>query len=153
MLFPFLLPSPSSFPPTLWSGSNNVFITLIRSSVLGCLFEVWFPVSSGQERILGTAGFLLLFLCIYNFTSLSFLFFCFICLCFPLLSKPASLSQVIAHPQIIITHLFFFFSILDWSFSFLYFASSSQSFLPPPFICFLSIFLNCLVLTHVFWSF
>lgn len=98
--FLFLLLSPPSLPPTLWSGGKGIFITLIRSPVLGCPFEVWFPASSGQERILGTAGFLSLFLCMYKYASLSFLFFCFICLCFPLLSKPASLPQTGSPPPV-----------------------------------------------------
>lgn len=128
----YLLPPSffSSLPPPLWSGGKGIFITLIRSPVLGWPFEVWLPAPSVQERILGTAGFLLLFLCIYKLASLSFLFFCFICLCFPSLIKPVSLPLT-GSPSlvIIITHLFFFI-LSVWSFPFLYCASSFLSFLP-----------------------
>lgn len=57
-------------------------------------------MSSGQERILGTADFLLLFLCICKFSLVSFLFFCFTCLCFPLLTKPASLPHTGSPPPL-----------------------------------------------------
>lgn len=99
MLYSFaFLPSVRSLQH--WSGGNGIFITLIRSHVLDCPFEVWFPVSSCQERILGTADFLLLFLCICKFSLVSFLFFCFTCLCFPLLSKPASLPHTGSPPPL-----------------------------------------------------
>lgn len=151
----YLLPPSlfSSLPPPLWSGGKGIFITLIRSPVLGWPFEVWLPAPSVQERILGTAGFLLLFPCIYKLASFSFLFFCFICLCFPSLIKPVSFWQVLPHL---------------WSLSLIYFSSPfSQcdhslfstvphpfypSFLPS-FICLLGFFPYRLVLTHVFCSF
>lgn len=125
-------PPSVSFPLTLWSGGNGIFIILIRPPVLGCPFEVWFPASSGQERILSSAGFLSLFFCIYKFASLSFLFFSvsFVCasLCCPNLLL--SFNQVLPHPKIIITPLFFFCSISERSSTFLCCASAFLFFLP-----------------------
>lgn len=147
---------PSSLPPTLWSGGKGIFITLIRSLFLGCPFEVWLPAPSVQERILGTAGFLLLFLCIYKFASLSFLFFCFICLCFPSLIKPGSLP--LTGPPSLVDHYHSFIFLLQplnviIPFSLLCLILSILSSFLPSFICLLRFFPNWLVLTHAFCSF
>lgn len=139
----YLLPPSlfSSLPPPLWSGGKGIFITLIRSPVLGWPFEVWFPAPSVQERILGTAGFLLLFLCIYKFALLSFLFFCFICLCFPSLIKPASLPLT-GSP-----------SLVDHYHSSIFLLQSLSVIVPFSLLCLILSILSSFLLSSVCWDF
>lgn len=151
---PSLLPSfPPSLPPPLWSGDKGIFITLISSPFLACPFEVWLPAPRVEERILATAGFLLLFLCIYKFASLSFLFFCFICLCFPSLIKPASLPLT-GSPSLVDHYHLSIFLLQSLSgiipFSLLYLILSILSSFLPSFICLLRFFSPSDWFWHVF---